>query len=444
MRPGADPSLRLWLQAAARRRALKRQAELRRRRRRPPRWVALIGVIGPGLIAASAGNDAGAIATHSTAGADYGYGLIWVMVLLSLPLFVVQEMCARMGAVTGKGLADLIRERFGVRWTTFAMLTLLVANAGTAVSEFAGIVAAAQLFGIPPFLAGPLVAVLLWMLIVRGDYGRVERVFLVMSLVFLAYPIAAFLAGPDWTEVARSVVAPRVELSSGYIFLVVALIGTTITPYMQFFVQATVVDKGIDATQLPAQRVDVAVGSIFANMIVIFVQIATAAALFGTGKHIVTAADAALALAPVAGEYAFALFGIGLLGASLLAAGVLPLATAFAVCEAFGFERGVSRTWQEAPIFYSLFTGLLVLAAIVTTIPEIPLIGLLLAVQVANGLLLPIILVFVTRLAGDRELLGEYANGLPTNLLAWGTTILVGGLALTLLVQTTLAVLLGE
>jgi Mn2+/Fe2+ NRAMP family transporter len=443
MRPGADPGLRPWLQAAARRRALARQAEMRRRRR-PPRWLAVFGVLGPGLIAASAGNDAGAIATHATAGADYGFGLIWVMILISLPLFIVQEMCARMGAVTGKGLADLIRERFGVRWTTFAMLTLLVANTGTAISEFAGVAAATQLFGIHPVFVIPLVAVLLWVLITRGDYIRVERVFLAMSLVFLAYPVAAFLAGPDWGEVGRNIVAPSVDLSTGYIVLVIALIGTTITPYMQFFVQATVVDKGVGVAHVTEERVDVAVGSIFANIIVIFIQIATAAALFGSGRAVESAADAALALVPVAGPYAFALFGIGLLGASLLAAGVLPLSTSFAICEAFGFELGVSRGWQDAPVFYALFTGILAIAAIVPLIPGIPLIGLLLAVQVANGLLLPIILVFVTRLANDRELLGEHANNLPTRVLAWGTTIVVSVLALTLLGLTALAPLFGE
>ncbi|MFN8532968.1 MAG: Nramp family divalent metal transporter [Dehalococcoidia bacterium] len=441
MRPGTDPGLRPWLQAAARRRALARQVQ--RRRRRPPRWLAFVGLLGPGLIAANAGNDAGAIATHSTAGAEYGYSLIWVMVLISLPLFVVQEMCARMGAVTGKGLADLIRERFGVRWTTFAMFTLLIANTGTAISEFAGIAAAGQLFGLQPILVVPIVGAALWLLITRGDYVRIERVFLVMSLVFLAYPVAAFLAGPNWGDVATSVVTPRIELNSGYIFLVIALIGTTITPYMQFFVQATVVDKGIGAGRLTEEKVDVATGSIFANLIVIFIQIATAAALFGTGQSIESAADAARALAPVAGDYATVLFGVGLLGASLLAAGVLPLSTAFAVCEAFGFERGVSRTWQEAPVFYTLFTGILVLSAAITMIPGIPLIALLLGVQAANGLLLPIILIFVTRLASDHELMGEHANGLPTRLLAWGTTLVVSALALTLLVVTLVLPLFG-
>ena len=242
----------------------------------------------------------------------------------------------------------------------------------------------------------------------------------------------------------RNIVAPSVDLSTGYIVLVIALIGTTITPYMQFFVQATVVDKGVGVAHVTEERVDVAVGSIFANIIVIFIQIATAAALFGSGRAVESAADAALALVPVAGPYAFALFGIGLLGASLLAAGVLPLSTSFAICEAFGFERGVSRGWQDAPVFYALFTGILAIAAIVPLIPGVPLIGLLLAVQVANGLLLPIILVFVTRLANDRELLGEHANNLPTRVLAWGTTIVVSVLALTLLGLTALAPLFGE
>jgi NRAMP (natural resistance-associated macrophage protein)-like metal ion transporter len=401
-------------------------------------------MLGPGLIAANAGNDAGAVATHSTAGATYGYGLIWVMVLISLPLYVVQEMCARMGAVTGKGLADLIRERFGVRWTTFAMLTLLVSNAGATVANFAGIAAAAELFGVSRFIAVPLIALLLWLLIARGDYGRVERIFLVMSLVFFAYPIAAFLARPDWSEVLRSAVVPTVVLTSDYILLVIALIGTTITPYMQFFVQAAVVDKGTDAAHVNEEKVEVAVGSIFANVIVIFIQIATAATLYVQGIQVETAADAALALAPVAGQYATVLFGVGLLGASLLAASVIPLSNAFAICEAFGFERGVSRAWREAPVFYSLFTALIVIGAIVAMVtPSSGLIALLLAVQIANGLLLPIILVFVTRLAGDRELLSGYANGRPTRLLAWGTTIVVSALALTLIVVSVVLPLFG-
>ncbi|MCL6649104.1 MAG: Nramp family divalent metal transporter [Chloroflexi bacterium] len=440
MRPGLDPHLRPWLRAAARRRAQTRK--LIARRRRPPRWLLLLGALGPGFIAANAGNDAGAIATHAVAGASYGYRLLWVMVVLTVPLFLVQEMCARMGAVTGKGLADLIRERFGVRWTTVAMLTLLLANTGTAISEFAGIAAAAELFGLQKLIVVPLLGVMLWVLIVRGSYQRVERGFLVMTMVFFAYPLAAVLARPDWGEVGRNLVSFPVELFSGYLFLVVALIGTTITPYMQFFVQTTVVDKGVSTHQLSEERLDVAVGSFFANVIVLSIQIATAAALFGRGEALESAADAARALTPVAGEYAGVLFGVGLVGASLLAAGVLPLSTSFAICEAFGLERGISRSWQEAPVFYGLFTGILALAVLVTLLPIDPL-ALLLVVQVANGLLLPVILVFITRLASDQELLGPYANGRLSSLLAWGTTLVISALALTFLVVSFVLPLFG-
>lgn len=423
--------------------AKKRRAQERRKRssRRLP-FVGLLGLLGPGLIAANAGNDAGAVATHSSVGADYGYSLLWVMVLISLPLIVVQEMCARMGAVTGKGLADLIRERFGVRWTTFAMVTLLLANGGTLISEFAGIGAAAELFGISKFIAVPIAGIVLWWLITRGSYVRVERIFLVMTVGFFAYIIAAFMAGPDWGAVARGLVIPTFSTDPAFIFIVIALVGTTITPYMQLFIQSSVVERGADPNNLTAERVDVVVGSLFANAVVIFIQIATAATLFTTGQKVESAADAAMALVPFAGEFAKYLFGIGLFGASMLAAGVLPLATAFAVCDAFGFERGVSRKYDEAPEFYFLFTSLIVFGVVVTLLP-IPLITLLLVVQVANGLLLPVVLVFVTRLASDRDVLGKYVTGPVVRVLAWGTTIVVGGLAISLIVLGIILPMLG-
>lgn len=390
----------------------------------------IFSILGPGLIAANAGNDAGAIATHSSAGASYGYGLLWVMVVISVPLILVQEMCARMGAVTGKGLADLIRERFGVRWTTFAMLVLLVANAGTIVSEFAGIAAAMELFGVTKYISVPIGAAGIWWLVTRGNYARVEKVFLAMTFAFFGYIAAAILARPDWGEVGRNIVVPTFKLDGGFIFLLVALIGTTITPYMQLFVQSTVVEKGVNTANYAATRLDVAFGSVFANFVVIFIQIATAATLHVQGVQVDSAEDAARALIPIAGPYAFALFGLGLLGASILAAGVLPLATAFAICEAFGFEKGVTRDFDEAPEFYTLFTGLIIVGALITLIPGLSLLQLLLVVQVANGMLLPLILVFVTLLASDKELLRGWENGPIVKVLAWATTFIVGALAL--------------
>lgn len=439
MRPAAEPGLRPRLVAAARRRAQARRTV----RRSPPRFLRYLSLLGPGLIAASAGNDAGAIATHSSAGATYGYNLLWTMVAISLPLIIVQEMASRMGVVTGKGLTDLIRERFGVRWTTFAMITLLVANGGTVVSEFAGIAAAFELFGISKYLALPVMGVVIWWLVVRGSYRRVERVFLGMSFVFFAYIIAAILARPDWGAVAASIVRPSIEINQSYLLIVIAIIGTTITPYMQLFQQSAVVDKGIAIEHYRDEQIDVAAGSIFANIVVMFIQIATAATLFVQGVQVESASDAALALQPVAGPFATWLFAFGLLGASLLAAGVLPLATAFAICEAFGFERGMSRDWDEAPVFYTLFTLLIIAGVLVTLIPGINLIALLLAVQVANGLLLPVILVFISILAADRDILGRYANGPVMKAAAWSITVVVSVLAILLILVTAVLPLVG-
>lgn len=390
-----------------------------------PRWLIYLTILGPGLVAANAGNDAGAVATWSTAGAEYGLDLLWVLIPLSIGLAVVQEMAARLGAVTGKGLSDLIRERFGIRWTAIAMLVLLIANAGTTVSEFAGIAAALELFGASKYVTVPLIAVGLWLVVTRGSRQRVERVFLALTLVFFAYVGSAFLAHPNWLDVGVALVTPRLRLEAGFLLLVVALIGTTITPYMQVFVQASVVEKGITKREYTHTRVEVYAGSIFANLIVLFIVVSTAATLHVAGISIDSAADAARALEPFAGPYALFLFGAGLLGASLLAAAVLPLATAFAIAEAFGFENGLSKEFGEAPVFYALFTGLVGLGGLVTLIPGLQLIHLLIVVQVLNGVLLPIMLMFLTRLASDPELMGAWRNGPARTTIAWTTTALV-------------------
>lgn len=388
----------------------------RRERRIWPYLLAL----GPGLLAASAGNDAGGIATYASAGASYGYGLLWAMVIVTIFVGVVQEMSARLGAVTGKGFSDLVRENFSLRVTALILLTLFVANFGIIVSEFVGIAAAAELFGISRYIAVPLAAALVWLLITQGSYARVERIFLLLTLGFFAYIGAAFLARPDWGEVLRAAVLPAPRLEVGYLQLLIALIGTTVSPYMQLYVQSSVVEKGVTPDEYPYTRFDVLAGTVFAGLVAAFIIIATAATLFPRGVAVETAADAATALEPVAGPYARVLFGLGLLGASLLAAGVLPLATTYVMSEALGFERGVSRSWSEAPIFMGLFTGLVALGALLALIPGLPLIQVLIGVYVLNGLLLPIELFAILALVNNRELMGGYVNRRGYNLLAYG------------------------
>jgi NRAMP (natural resistance-associated macrophage protein)-like metal ion transporter len=422
---------------AAGRRLLRRGARgVRRTVARRKGLFAYLAILGPGMIAANAGNDAGGIATYATVGADHGYGLLWVLVPITISLGIVQEMCARMGAVTGKGLADLVRERFGVRWTALVMLALLIANGGVTVSEFVGIAAATELFGVPRYLSVPVAAMSVWWLVVKGSYKRVERVFLVMSLVFLGYIISAFLARPAWGEIGRAMVRPTWSFDAAYLFTFVAVVGTTISPYMQVYVQSSVVEKGVTAEEYSLTRADVWVGTIFAISIAFFIVVSTATTLYGHGVQIQSAADAARALEPLAGRYAGLLFAVGLFGASMLAAGVLPLATAYSISEALGFEKGVSRSFREAPIFIGIFTFLVAVGALIAVIPGLPLIRVLLVTQVLNGLLLPVLLFAILRLVNDRELMGEYRNGTLYNIAAWLTAIVVSALSLLLLVTT--------
>jgi NRAMP (natural resistance-associated macrophage protein)-like metal ion transporter len=405
--PGAKPSM-------ARRRKL----------------LAYLSILGPGMIAASAGNDAGGIATFASVGAGQGYRLLWILIPLTISLGMVQEMCARMGAVTGKGLADLIRERFGVRWTAFVMLALLIANGGVTVSEFVGIAAATELFGVPRFISVPVTAVSIWWLVVKSSYQRVERVFLLMSLVFLGYIVSAFLAKPEWGQVALGLVKPTFSLDHAYLFTLVAVVGTTISPYMQVYVQSSVVEKGVTPEDYGRTKMDVWAGTILAILVVFFIVVSTAATLHKHGLHIESAADAARALEPFAGPYAEKLFAVGLFGASMLAAGVLPLATAYSISEALGFEKGVSRSFREAPTFIGVFTFLVAVGAAIAVIPDLPLFRVLLVTQVINGLLLPIILFAILRLVNDGELMGTHANGPVYNLGAWTTAIIVTAVSL--------------
>ena len=394
------------------------------------RYLGYLAILGPGMIAASAGNDAGGIATFASVGAEHGYRLLWILIPITISLGLVQEMCARMGAVTGKGLADLIRERFGVRWTAFVMLALLIANGGVTVSEFVGIAAATELFGVPRFISVPLSAVSIWWLVVKGSYQRVERAFLLMSLVFLGYIVSAFLAKPDWSEVAVGLVTPSFSLEQTYLFTFVAVVGTTISPYMQVYVQSSVVEKGVTPEDYGRTKMDVWIGTVLAIIVVFFIVVSTAATLHKHGLHIESAADAARALKPLAGPYAETLFAIGLFGASMLAAGVLPLATAYSISEALGFEKGVSRSFREAPIFIGVFTFLVAVGAAIAVIPNLPLIRVLLVTQVINGLLLPIILFAILRLVNDRDLMGTHVNGPLYNIGAWLTAIIVTVLSL--------------
>jgi NRAMP (natural resistance-associated macrophage protein)-like metal ion transporter len=422
------------------RRILRRSAQgvstVRRTVARRPRLLTYMAIIGPGVITAAAGNDAGGIATFASVGADYGYRLLWILIPLTFALGIVQEMCARMGAVTGKGLSDLIREKFGVRWTAFVMLALLIANGGVTVSEFVGIAAALELLGVARYVSVPIAAAAIWWLVVRGTYQRVERVFLAMSLVFVAYVVAAFLAHPPWATVAVALTHPHFELTPAFLFTFVAVIGTTISPYMQVFIQSSVVEKGVRVENYRLMRIDVWVGTVLAIVIVFFIVVSTAATLNVNGHHVDSAAEAASALKPLAGAYAEMLFAIGLFGASMLAAGVLPLATAYSISEAFGFEKGVSSSFREAPIFIGVFTFLVVLGATVAMMPGLSLIHVLIVTQVINGILLPVILVVILKLVNNRELMGSHVNGPLYNVAAWLTTLAVSVLSLLVVIST--------
>lgn len=393
----------------------------------PPKgiWKWLL-ILGPGLIATSAGNDAGGIATYSSAGAKFGYDLIWVMIVLTLSFAIVQEMCTRLGAATGRGLLDLIREQFGIGWTLFSVGIIIVANGGVTITEFVGIGAASELLGVSRYISVPIAAVGLWYLVIFGSYAKVEKIFLLMTLIFFAYPIAAILGNPDWSAVAKGAVIPSIKFEKEYIFILVGLLGTTITPYIQIFQQSSTVERGAARKHYGMERYDAYAGSVFSNLMSISMIIATAATLFVAGQHDITsAADAARALEPVAGSWASALFAIGLLGASLLAGGVLPLATSYAISEAFGIPKGVNLEYRRGKGFFGLFTGFIVVGAVVALIPNIPIFPMLVGIQVLNGVLLPIILVFTLLLINREKLTGTLKNTPIYNLLGWGTFAII-------------------
>ena len=405
------------------------------------RLLLALGFLGPGLIAANAGNDAGGVATYSEVGAKYGYSLLWALLLITVSLALVQRSAARMGVVTGKGLAELIRERYGIRWSAFATMALLTANMGICISDFVGVGAALGLAGVPAQVSVPIAAATIWLIIVRGSYRSAERIFVFFTIPFLAYPLAAILAHPDWASVGHSLIVPHIQTNSTYLLLFVATAGTTITPYMQLYLQSAVVERGVTRDELPAETKEAVGGAIFADLIAGFIVIATGATLYVNGIHTIdSAAQAAKALGPLAGQYAELLFGIGLLGASLLAAAILPIATSYVVSESLGFEKGIGRRAGEAPVFMGLITTMIVVATIVAIIPGVPVFALLIGVQVVNGVLLPINLFFIWRLARSDELMGEDRNEGVIDWLTAATVCLTSTLSILLVFVTLLGV----
>jgi NRAMP (natural resistance-associated macrophage protein)-like metal ion transporter len=389
-----------------------------------------LALLGPGIITANVDNDAGGITTYSLAGAQFGLSLLWMMLPTTVALVVVQEMCARMGAVTGKGLSDLIREKFGVKITFYVMIALLLTNLGNTVSEFAGIAASMELFGISKYLSVPLASVAVWLLIVKGSYRIVEKVFLVACVVYVAYPVAAFMSGPDWGEVLHASVVPNMTVTPDSVTMMIGVIGTTIAPWMQFYQQASVVEKGITKENYGFSRLDVIVGCVMAIVVAFFIVVACAATIFKAGVKIDTAADAAMALTPLVGEYATGLFAVGLFNASLFAACVLPLSTSYYICEGMGWELGVDKDFREAPQFFWLFTLIIAASAGCILWPEAPLIAIMYISQVVNGAVLPFVLIFMLRLINDKRLMGDFVNGPVFNTIAWGTVAIVMGLTL--------------
>ncbi len=400
------------------------------------RLVLLLAVVGPGIITANVDNDAGGITTYSVSGAHYGYSLLWMMPLVAIALIIVQEMSARLGVVTGKGLADLIRERMGVRITALILALLLFVNLANTVSEFAGVAASMEIFGVSKYISVPLAAVAVWFLIVKGNYKVVERVFLVASAIYLAYVASGLIAAPDWQAVGRSLVTPDFHLDVGFVTIFVTIIGTTIAPWMQFYQQSSIVDKGLQIKDYAYERVDVVFGSLFAVFVASFITIACADTIYASGLNIQTAKDAALALGPLAGKYASILFALGLLNASLFSAAILPLSTAYTVCEAFGWESSVSRELKDAPIFFGIYTALIILGAAIILLPIKSLIQAMLISQTFNGVLLPVILITMLFLINDKRLMGKYSNGRLFNILAWAISVALIVLALILIVVT--------
>ncbi|MBJ6723629.1 Nramp family divalent metal transporter [Geomesophilobacter sediminis] len=394
-----------------------------------------LSVIGPGIITANVDNDAGGIATYSVAGAQFGYSMLWTLLPITVALIVVQEMCARMGVVSGKSLADMIRENFGVKTTAYLMLFLVLADLGNTIAEFAGWASAMEVFGVSKYISVPIGAFLVWWLIVKGSYRFVEKVFLFACTIYFTYIASAFLAHPPWGKIMVETVSPSFDFKPSYLMMLIGIVGTTIAPWMQFYIQSAVVEKGIRVEDYGASRLDVIVGCIITDLVAFFIIVACGATLFVHHVQINDAKDAAVALQPLAGKYASALFAVGLANASLFAASILPLATAYYVCEAMGWESGVDHDFKSAPQFMWLYTGLIVIGALCIMIPNAPLVAIMLISQVVNGALLPFVLIFMLILINKPELMGEHVNSKTYNLIAWITVAVMIVLTLALVVQ---------
>jgi NRAMP (natural resistance-associated macrophage protein)-like metal ion transporter len=385
------------------------------------RILAILSVIGPGFIAGNAGNDAGGIATYSIVGAREGYGLLWALILITIALAVIQEMSSRMGVVTGKGFGDLVREQFGVRVTLAIMALFVFANLTVIIAEFAGIAASMELFGVHKYVSVPVSAFVVWFVVVKGNFKQVERFLIAISLVYLTYVFSGIMSNPPWREVARQIAVPHIKLDKEYFLLFITMVGTTITPYMQFYLQSAVVDKGVRIDEYQYAKFDVYAGSFMTVFIAVFIVLSTGTILHPAGVVVDSAENAAQALQPLAGEFASHLFAIGLLNASFLAAFVLPLATAYGLSEAFGWESGINKTFREAPQFLGFYTAFIVIGAGVIMLPNAPLIKIMFLSQTINGLLLPIVLVIMLRLVNDATIMGEFVNSRRMNLVAWFT-----------------------
>lgn len=391
-------------------------------------------LLGPGIITGSVDNDAGGITTYSVAGALYGYKLLWTMIPAFIVLLIIQEMNARMGIVTGKGLADLIRENAGVKVTFFIFIGLLVADLGNTTTEFAGVAGSMMIFGVSKYISVPMALALVWLLVVKGNYKIAERIFLVFSVCLLMYIVSAVMGKPHWGEIATAVTHPHMEFNAPYLAIVIGIIGTTIAPWMQFYMQSSVIEKGLKMRDYRFTLIDIVIGCLVTVIVAFFIMIACASTLHENGIKIEEAKDAAMALKPLAGSLASSLFALGLFVASIFSATILPLATAFYVCEAFGFEAGIDKKWEEAPEFYVLYTGILILAAGIILIPNAPLIEISIWSQVVNGILLPVVLICMMLLVNKQKIMGKYVNGKVTNVVGWTTVAILVSLSLILLV----------
>ena len=407
--------------------------------RKSSHWKSLLiflSVMGPGIITANVDNDAGGIATYSVAGAHFGYSMLWIFIPMTIALIVIQEMCSRMGVVTGKGLADLIREKFGVKVTFYAMLVFLFSNMTNTISEFSGIAASCEIFGVSKYISVPLAALFVWWVVVKGTYKSVEKVFLGACLFYLAYVITGFRVHPQWKDVLKETISPSFQFNKVFILMVMGIVGTTIAPWMQFYQQSSVVEKGISVKDYKYARLDVMIGGIIVSVIAMFIIISCAATLFKNGIRIETAKDAALALKPLAGSYCTALFAFGLLNASVFSAMILPLATAYSVCEGLGWETGVDKRFKDAPQFYFLFTAIIIMGAGIIMFPHINLIMVMLLSQAANSVFLPFVLIFMLILINDKRLMGEHRNSKFFNIVSWATVVIMVALTLALTITT--------